>query len=279
MERRKLFKIFGGAIVGGGAVGVVTLTTAFKPNVSPAESAKKLTRNEGEQSWPYSQLDPLAAAELAYNSYDEGSCMYATFKSVVSKLADQVGEPFSNFPCEMMKYGHGGIGGYGTVCGALNGAAALIGLLVKDKKNQDYLIENLYQWYEKTPLPQFSPKNPLLEFTPPTSISNSVLCHASTTNWSNTSGYAIKSIEQKERCRRLTADVVYHTVTMLNQFFNNDFMTSGNANEPVTTCITCHGKEGKVANISSKMNCTPCHSESVGHKLFADIHYKLMKKK
>jgi hypothetical protein len=279
MDRRKALKIMTGTVAGGGAVGVIALTTAFKPKVPPAAKPQKLAYEQGESAWAYSQLDPVATVELAYQSYDKGSCMYATFKSIISQLANQVGEPFASFPCEMMKYGHGGIGGYGTVCGALNGAAALIGLLVPDKKNQDCLIESLFHWYEQSQLPKFSPANPLLDFTPPTSISNSVLCHASTTNWSKASGHKLKSKEQKERCRRLTADVAFQTVTILNQFFNNNFMTSVNASETIRTCITCHSQEGKLANTSGKMNCSSCHSESLGHKLFADIHYKLLKEK
>jgi len=279
MDRRKALKIMTGTLAGGGAVGVVTLTTAFKPKVPAAEKPQKLAYERGESAWAYSQLDPVATAELAYHSYDQGSCMYATFKSIVSQLADQVGEPFTSFPYQMMKYGHGGIGGYGTVCGALNGAAAVIGLLVPDRKNQDYLIESLYRWYEEAQLPQFSPKNPLLDFTPPTSISNSVQCHASNTNWSKASGYEIKTKQQKERCRRLTADVVTQTVTIINQFFSNNFMISANANETVRTCMTCHGKEGKLADTSGKMHCSTCHSESLGHRLFADVHYMLLKEK
>jgi len=279
MDRRKALKIMTGMIAGGGAVGVGILTTAFKPKVPAAEKPQKLAYGQGESAPAYSQLDPVATAELAYQSYDQGSCMYATFKSIVSQLADQVGEPFTSFPCQMMKYGHGGIGGYGTVCGALNGAAALIGLLVPDKKNQDHLIESLFRWYEGSQLPQFSPTNPLLDFTPPTSISNSVLCHASNSIWSEASGYEIKTKQRKERCRRLTADVVTQTVTILNQFFSNNFMTSANANETVRTCMTCHGKEGKLGNTSGKMHCSTCHSESLGHRLFADVHYKLQKEK
>mgnify|MGYP005809950885 CR=1 FL=1 len=128
MDRRKALKIMTGTLAGGGAVGIVPLTTAFKPTVPAAEKPKKLAYEQGESAWAYRQLDPVATAELAYQIYDQGSCMYAVFKSIVSQLADQVGEPFTSFPCQMMKYGHGGIGGYGTVCGALNGAAVLVSM-------------------------------------------------------------------------------------------------------------------------------------------------------
>lgn len=278
MDRRKAL-IMTGTLVGGSTVGVVTLTTAFKPEVPAAESSKRLAYKQGESAYEYSPLSSVTTAGLAYQIYDQGGCMYASFKSVVSQLADQVGEPFTSFPFRMLGYGHGGIGGYGTVCGALNGAAALIGLLVPDRKNQDYLIKSLFQWYEESQLPQFIPPNPSLDFTPPMSISRSVLCHASNSNWSKASGYKIKAKQQKERCRRLTADVVMQAVTGINQYFSNNFKTSANENETIRTCMTCHGQEGKLANTSGKMHCSACHPESLGHKLFSDVHYKLLKEK
>jgi hypothetical protein len=178
----------------------------------------------------------------------------------------------------MMKYGHGGIGGFGTICGALNGAAALIGLLVAEKKNQDSLITGLFRWYEKTELPEFRPQTPILDFTPPASFCNSTLCHASTTNWAKAAGYALNSDERKERCRRLTGDVAAQITSDLNDYFNNTYMTNGHDDETVRKCMNCHGKEGKLGDTGGKMSCTSCHTESLGHRIFSDVHYKLMKK-
>src|SRR5690606_9885230 len=105
-------------------------------------------------------------ADLAYTSYSEGSCMYATVKSVVSQLTEKVGEPFASFPIHLFKYGHGGIGGYGATCGTLNGAAALIGLFIADKSIQDKMITDIFRWYEQEPLPVFVPQNASYEFLP-----------------------------------------------------------------------------------------------------------------
>jgi hypothetical protein len=177
----------------------------------------------------------------------------------------------------MMKYGHGGIGGYGMVCGALNGAAALIGLMVAEKKIQDSLITGLFRWYEKTKLPEFKPRTPLLDFTPPASECRSTLCHGSTTNWGKASGFKVASDQRKERCRRLTGDVATKTTVVLNEYFNNTYISVGHDQETVRKCMTCHGKEGKLGNTAGKMNCAPCHTESLGHKVFSDAHYKVMK--
>lgn len=276
MDRRKAMKIAAGAFAAGGA-GLVALTTAFKPEKQPVPEAKTLEYNPGQTDWNYFNLDPVATAQLAYDKYSEGSCMFATVTSIVSQLAGKFGEPFTSFPFHMFKYGHGGIGGFGLVCGALNGAAAVIGLLIADKGVQDKLIADLYRWYEKESLPVFTPQKPVYEFIPATSVSNSVLCHASNTNWCKASGFPVDSPERKERCRRLTGDVARQVTTSLNAVFSHAYITNTHPNEGANSCVACHGDEGKLKNTSVKMSCNSCHSESIGHKVFGDVHYKFMK--
>jgi hypothetical protein len=205
--------------------------------------------------------------------------MYGIFSSVVTQLAEKIGEPYASFPVRMMKYGHGGIGGYGSTCGSLNGAAALIGLVVEEKEIQNILITDLFRWYERTQFPVFTPDEPVLDYTLPSSVSGSILCHASNSKWGESSGFRIDSQERKERCRRLTADVAAQTVDLLNRYFSNAYVMNTLDNETVRNCMTCHGKQGKMANTSGHMTCTSCHPESLGHKVFGDVHYKLMKTK
>ncbi|MDF7825218.1 C-GCAxxG-C-C family protein [Pontiellaceae bacterium B12227] len=274
MDRRKALFLTTGIAAGGGTV---ALTTAFKPHIQPAKKPGRISPSKPAGGWKYSNLNPAATAALAHKNYTEGSCMYAVYTSVISQLADKFGEPYTSFPCHMMKYGHGGVGGFGTLCGTLNGAAALIGLLVSDKKTQNALIADLFRWYEQTPLPEFKPENSESEI--PTSVAGSTLCHASTTNWTQASDCGIGSKERKERCRRLSGDVASRLVTMLNDFFEGNYTAPGFDNETVRTCVTCHGKEGKLKTVSTDMNCTSCHSKSVGHQLFADLHYKCMQEK
>lgn len=276
MDRRKAMKITAGLFAGTG-IGLVTLSNAFKPEKTVAAGPSKIDYSPSDTDWKYIQLDPDATAELAYDSYSEGSCMYATVKSVIAQLAEKEGEPYSSFPVHMFKYGHGGIGGYGSVCGTLNGAAAVLGLLIEDKTVRDKLISDIFLWYEKESFPNFTPGNPNYDFTPPKSVPNSILCHASNTNWCKDSGFNITSKERKERCRRLTADVAKMVVLALNDIHSNDYLTNIHADESSATCLACHGKEGKVKNSSVKMTCNSCHAESVGHRIFSDVHYKLMK--
>ena len=86
-------------------------------------------------------------------------------------------------------------------------------------------------------------------------------------------------LKRKERCRRLTGDVVFQTTLILNEYFKNIYLTNGHDNETVRKCMTCHSDKGKLSNVSNKMSCTPNHTESPGHIVFSDIHYKLMKAK
>jgi len=276
MERRNVMKIGIGAITGTG-IGLFTLANAFKDNKIPDAKPYNLKYEGEESNRIYAQLNPETTAEIAYEHYSKGSCMYAIVSSVISQLAEKIGEPYASIPLQMFKYGHGGVGGYGSLCGAINGAAALIGLLITDKHVQDNIIADVFQWYEKTPLPVFKPLNAKFDFSLPSVASNSVLCHASNTNWCNKSGYNINSDERKERCRRLTADVAKRLTIALNNFFNDSYITNTENNLETGGCLECHGKEGKLKNSAVKMNCNPCHTESFGHKVFSDVHYKLMK--
>lgn len=275
MERRNALKVGIGTIAGTG-IGLFTIANAFKNKNIPIEKSNKLEFEHAECERLYVSLNPETTAELAYKIYSNGGCMFAIFSSIVSQLAEKIGDPYASIPLQMYKYGHGGVGGYGTLCGAINGAAALIGLLIIDKNVQDSMIADIFQWYEKTPLPEFKPTSPKSEFNLPSVASNSVLCHASNTNWCNKSGYDISSDERKERCRCLTADVAKRLTNMLNELFNDTYITNTSNNLEKNTCLACHGKEGKIKNSAVKMNCNSCHTESFGHKVFSDVHYKLM---
>jgi hypothetical protein len=278
MERRKAMKLFAGVVAGAGA-SAYALSNIFKPENLPMAEPLKLEYKPTESAWAYSPLDPAVTAELAYNDYDNGSCMYAVSKSIISQLAEKFGEPYSSFPIHMMKYGRSGIGGYGTICGSLNGAAAMIGLLVEGNSNQNTMITGLFRWYERAAFPEFKPQVAVLDFKPAPTVSESTLCHVSVTCWVKGTGHKADSKQRVERCRRLTADVAMHTAAMLNEYFGNIYMTHGHENENVSSCMTCHGEQGKLSNTFGKMDCASCHTESIGHRLFANPHYKLMKDK
>lgn len=241
--------------VGGIALGVVAGS-----GVTTLLSSDEVQHAASSLPWPYVELDPVATAERAYQSYYAGGCMYGTFEGIIGELRNKLGSPYDSFPTAMMKYGGGGVSGWGSLCGALNGAAAAI-YLVKDSKSGNDLINEIYGWYGTEKLPNYKPKNPKFDNVLVT-ISDSQLCHVSVTKWCVKSGFQSGSPERAERCAWLTGSVAKYTVELLNKHaagtFNRDHQIPGN----VALCLQCHGPSGSVANVritGGQSSCTSCH--------------------
>lgn len=215
---------------------------------------------KSRSNWEYSLLDPGTVAQRAYRMYADGSCMYAVFGSIVTSLADRVGEPFASFPIGMMRYGHGGVGGWGSLCGAVNGGAAIFGLFYpeKDKKFRDGLVEELFAWYEQTELPCYRPEDAEPGEEAVRTVAGSVLCHRSVGHWACAAAADAYCEERTERCRRLSADVAAKTVEILNRLIT-DRTPSPSLVADVKSCLSCHGPR-ELADVSAKMDCRSCHT-------------------
>lgn len=237
------------------AAGSCVLTSCLSKNeVSATGKSKRIGF-----PWPYAELDPDVIAEQTYHDCVKGHCMYGVFAPVIIQLADQRGEPYRSFPVEMMRYGAGGAGGSGSLCGALNGGAALIGLFAKSEEQAMKLIRGLFLWYEQTQLPVYVPQKPILDIDVPTSVSDSVLCHVSVTRWCVTTDNKSFSKPRKERCKRLTADVAKRTVEILNASFAGESPMVAKMSEDVKKCKSCHTKGGTISNSRGTMSCGSCH--------------------
>jgi hypothetical protein len=208
--------------------------------------------------WQYVRLNPAAVAAEAYRQVPDGGCMYGLFAGIMKVMAENHGEPYKSFPIHMMKYGEGGVGIWGSLCGTLNGGAAIIGLFEQDKQRRENLIAQLFSWYETTELPSYQPKPTDESVEIPKTVANSVLCHASIGKWCFESGNEIGSQEMKERCRRLTAEVAAKTVELLNANLNEPCKFAGLSSE-VKTCLSCHNKE--LHDTLGKMRCDSCHQQ------------------
>ncbi|QNN21105.1 C_GCAxxG_C_C family protein [Planctomycetales bacterium ZRK34] len=251
-SRRELFRL-GAACAGGAAMS----TAAFGAANLPTSSAKNMP------VWAWHKLSPDKTAELAYTHYPNGGCAYGMTAAVVGQLADLHGDPYDTFPIAMMRYGHSGAGGWGTLCGAANGAAAMCGLFVADAKHRDAMISELFEWYQSTTLPMYEPpdnKYPDM----PASKAHSVLCHVSLANWCFKADQPVASPMRTDRCRRLTADLAAQLVYLLNKYEP----TAGAKFEHSTataSCLECHSKKDPENGVSSQMSCTPCHDMPSGH--------------
>jgi hypothetical protein len=160
--------------------------------------------------WRYLPLDATETAERAYRA--GGGCAFAVTSGIVGQLAERHGEPYRGFPIEMMKYANGGLG-LGSLCGAINAAAAMIGLFVTAGPARSALVRDVALWHEQTELPAFVPRDAAADAPAvPRAAVATILCKDSRAAWQKATG-----IEQTaERCRRIAADVARKTVELLN---------------------------------------------------------------
>ncbi len=244
--------------------------------------------------WGYIELDPDEAFKRGYLGYLVGECAAGAFWAIMSLLQEKVGYPYTLLPLptyeEMiearkqrkhleipMKYGNGGIEGYGTICGALNGAAAAIYWIVgsghKHHNPSREIIRRLFRWYEETPFPTslaneyaekglFPVKGKTSKALPALKV-DSVLCHVAVSKWCYHTGYASGSKERSERCARITAATARQAVILLNAYLQGELDKYPFKLSKLTAqCRTCHYKgksyqDGQFAR--GFMDCKNCH--------------------
>ena len=213
-----------------------------------------------EGQWEYVPLSPTIVAEEAYRAMSDGGCMYGVIKAVLSSWSKAKARPLDGFPFHMFRYGEGGIGGFGSICGALNGGAALIGLFENDKPRRTQLIGELFSWYERTTLPRYRPPDQQ-NVRMPRSAAESVLCHVSVSHWCQVSGAEPLSKEMSHRCRCLTADVAAKTVKLLNENL---------AGVPIQTDVSSAAATDPPKSVG-KMRCVTCHETAEPDPLNASV--------
>ncbi len=220
--------------------------------------------------WPYQPVDlesiRIRAHHLKLTGYECCSGLFGAFMEAEAQL---IGDPYNDIPYEVMLYGRGGGAGWGSLCGAVNGAAAVISLVV-NKENSGPLIWEVYGWAASTPMPtdeanQFALDNKYTTgsfngVAQPQSIASSVLCHASLTNWCIEADKHFNSSERKERCGRITGDIAVKTAEVLNAYsagtFTPLFVTPAYAQQ----CLNCHGAN-VLGNVRIQEDCQPCHGD------------------
>lgn len=257
MERRKVWEIAGGIAAVGmlGAGGVQLAQAQDKP---PAKRAPVKLDSKGKvhhDPLPYATLDPEAALDLAYTNKLIGDCFYGVFATVVEMLADKVGGPYLTYPTTVTRVGAGGIVGWGATCGAIQGAAMAAYLVSPDPTP---IIDEVFNYYQYTSLPEVKPKNARMTIVP--STANSTLCHVSISHWTRASGFKAFSPQRTERCAHIAAVVTRRTVLALNDQLAGRFKTTFAIPAAVKECRSCHDIGGGMENTRGKMNCLACHS-------------------
>ena len=213
----------------------------------------------------YSYIDPEEVKVLGRENYHAGMhCGQGSFDAIITKLRDEVGEPYNEIPTTATYWSAGGGSGWSAVCGAVVGANTAISVVQGDTDSTMKLVDELQRWYTQHKFPMFTPEG---EGKLPTSRSGSILCHTSVTNWCKETGYASGSSERSERCSRLTGETAAKAVELLNAEANGNFEEVELASDPSTVdgkngCRSCHFKgsdfdQGQFTR--GKMECMQCH--------------------
>lgn len=257
-------------LAGAGAVMglAVAPSVLSRPEVAEAAASKDFP-------WSYTVLDADKVARRAYETYYSSGCMEATWWPIVEALAassiPDAATTWGTVTKNMMKYGGGGVGGWGTLCGTLNGSCAVMGAIGAPSK----MIDEQMQHYANTPIPSRGVENSIAAGWVPagtnvpaaplvnvmTSTAHSQLCHASLSQWTMKTGVADGTIQQKDRCGKACYDMVFKAVTMLNAWKASGVIPAGILDHTIADCQTaCH----TTPIAKGKMACDSCHDEEAG---------------
>ncbi len=261
-SRRELLK--GSALVLAGGLAGTTARTAWAATDPATHQAPPLP-------WKWAKLDPEEAGRRAYRFYfDKGGCGSGAYLGLLSLLKEQVGYPWITLPDLMMSHAAAGYGGHGTLCGSLGGASCIINLVAYKEKDDIYkqMIDRLFYWYaqQEFPTERFDdissmPKQVKVKAMSP-------LCHTSVSKWSMEAGEQISSKAKKERCAKVTGEVVYTVAFYLNEYFDGKWTPAKWApSDEIKHCVECHGPDdmehtkASMNHQQGHMECLMCHSD------------------
>ena len=176
--------------------------------------------------FPYAELDLDKVEQLAYEGYFENGCCYGVAKGLLAELCDKVGFPYTMIPPEMFANGKEGYTA-GSLCGALGGAAGIIGLCCAPDDARA-ITKELFAWYTSTPLPIYQPEGA----APVQTVSSTVNCVDSVSEFMTKANVERADPIRKRRCGGVSGDVARKTAELLNIHYG--FMEAPAAAAPET---------------------------------------------
>ena len=254
---RKKFFTNSTKLVIGGVAGVAGINMLVNDQLHAENTETKAA----QWPYPYLKLDPEVVRERAHFLYwNDKDCASGVFGAFVQLLAAAPGgEPWTNIPIEIMLFGRAGGAGWGSLCGTLNGAGAIISM-VTSKAASTALINEVWSWYSSENLPSvianaktYTAKNYVGAL--PSNISGSVLCHPSVSQWCLVANKKVSDVERKERCARLAGDIAAKTAEVLNDHIQSTFVSTFQDTQSVKGCMECHS-----TNTLTHMECVSCHT-------------------
>jgi hypothetical protein len=217
-------------------------------------------------------LDPEDVRYNAYNHYFQGGCMHGAATGLIMSFKDAFRNKKTDwdlFPLGIYKYGAGGISGWGTICGVLNGVVAVLNLVNLHGK----LGHEIVGWYSTTLFPTANCEGFVAETGQAAildrevlahTISDSPLCHISISKWCRAAGVRITDTSEEglsyknDRCSKICADTAAKTAELINEYAENgEIVGDYETPEHFSDCLGCHSERKDQVG---KMDCLGCHS-------------------
>jgi hypothetical protein len=203
-----------------------------------------------KQGFPYKKLDVDEMGRIAYENYFTKFCAGTVLRGLLLPLRESVGEPYASFPIDVVNWAHGGVAGWGTVCGTLSGAGVAVGLVAGDQSEN--IVNDLMFWYSETNLPIYRPAKPIKAEITNQSTSETPLCHVSVGKWMKKEGVGFFTPQRMDRCARLSADIAMQAARLLNALSEGKYEPSHKALANV-----------KQFGITAQLNCGGCHGSDI----------------
>jgi len=257
--RRKFLFGAGALATGMLASGIVGCSTNAATEAGDSASANTAKGELPSVPWTYKKFDVEAIRKRGYENYKKGGCMYAAGNALLSTLKETVGGPWNNLPEAMFMYGAAGAYGWGTLCGALNGALLILNLAAKEHGD---LGNELLGWYTEFPFPSNKHEDYCHIKNQITTVANSPLCHVSVSTWANAADARINEDAKKERCAKLSGDTAARAAELLNAALEKKFVPAFKISNEYSHCMACHqSKDSLLDNEQGKQNCVYCHED------------------
>jgi len=250
---RRSFLAGSGKVLAGAALA----STVFGSQVKNAQAYEFAT------GYQYVQLDPAEVGRITYENYFTRWCASSVIAGFAEQLKTKAGGLWKEFPIDAMRWAHGGMAGWGALCGTLTGAGVVIGLVTNETDVAEAMANDLAFYYSDTEMPKYQPKKILKAEITDMTISGTPVCHISVGRWMRASGDGFLTDERAERCARVAADIAMETAKMLNAWKDGKFEAR---HKPLYNVVA--------NGITSQNNCMDCH----GQKVPPAEHYPTLEK-
>ncbi|NOX19741.1 MAG: C_GCAxxG_C_C family protein [Nitrospirae bacterium] len=198
--------------------------------------------------YKYAKVDPKMVAKVTYENYFKRWCASSVIAGFVENLKKEVGGAWKDFPIDAYRWMHGGMAGWGALCGTMPGAGVIIGLVTDDTDIAEAMTNDLAFYYAYTELPSFVPEKPIKAKIRHKTIAGTPVCHISVGRWMRAEGVGFLTNERAERCARLAANIAMEAAIMLNDWVDGKYKPK---HEPLFNVVA--------NGITSQNNCRDCH--------------------